>query len=928
MFLKRILLSIGYLGFLLTAYGQEDFQFDLDQLKIEHQTYTLSNGLTLIVHEDTKAPIVAVNVWYHVGSKNEPEGKTGFAHLFEHLMFNGSENFNDDYFQAMESIGATTLNGTTWFDRTNYFQNVPKEALDVALFMESDRMGHFKGAITQERLDEQRDVVKNEKRQGDNQPYGKTEYRVLANCYPAGHPYSHSTIGSMDDLNDASLEDVKEWFSKYYGAANAVVVVAGDISADEAYERVNEYFGDVEPGPPVTHPQVNIAKRSGTIEEVMQDNVPQVRYYMVWNVPEFGSQEVTYLDLTANVLSSGKNSRLYKRLVYDNQIASSVRAYVEDNEIGSRFYIEADVKPGVTPEKVKMAINEELRRFLKEGPTQEELNRIKTQYFADFTRGIEGIGGFGGKSDILARYQVYQGEAAHYMQVLEWVKSATAADLKETASNWLSDGLYLLKVVPFPKYNAVATEVDRSKGLPELGKASEVKFPNVQEATLSNGIRVLLAERHNVPLVEMSLRLNAGYSADQGGKPGTAQLTLSMLDEGSKNRNALEISKLEQSLGAEIGTGSSLDESFVSLSALVPRLDESLDLWADIILNPAFPQADFERLKQQQMVSIQQEKAQPVAMALRVFPKLMYGEDHAYGVPFTGSGYEGTVSNIGREDLINFYNTWFKPNNATLTVAGDITMDELKPKLESLFKKWKEGTVPEKNLASVAVPKNKVYLMDRPGSPQTVLFAGYPVAPYGQVSEEARQMMNNILGGEFTSRINMNLREDKGWAYGAFSLIFNAKGQRPFLIYAPVQTDKAAESMEEIQKELSGYISDNPPTSKELEKTKKNEVLQLPGQWESLGSVLSSLNQIVSYNLSRDYYEGYADQVRGVAVGDIQAVAEEFVNPKALSWVVIGDRAQIEEKIKALGYGEIVRIDADGNVLSFEEQQLGVEGQD
>ncbi|HEY6947751.1 MAG TPA: pitrilysin family protein, partial [Gemmatimonadales bacterium] len=378
-------------------------------IDIPFRKFVLQNGLTLIVHEDHKAPIVAVNVWYHVGSKNERPGRTGFAHLFEHLMFQGTEDYKGEFFTPFEQVGVTDQNGTTNTDRTNYFENVPTNALDIALWMESDRMGHLLGAIDQARLDEQRGVVQNEKREGENEPYGKVWDVLTSRLYPANHPYSWTVIGSMDDLNAAKLDDVKEWFHAYYGAANAVIVIAGDITPEMARDKVEHYFGDIPSGPPVARQEVWIAKRTGSQRGTMEDRVPQARLYRVWNVSGWGTADATYLNLLSDVLASGKTSRLYKRLVYDDQIATNVTAYIEAREIGGLFVVEATARPGDDLRSVERAVDEELARLLRSGPTPAELARVKTQYRAGFVRGIERIGGFGGKSDVLAQGEVFAG---------------------------------------------------------------------------------------------------------------------------------------------------------------------------------------------------------------------------------------------------------------------------------------------------------------------------------------------------------------------------------------------------------------------------------------------------------------------------------------------------------------------------------------
>ncbi|MFL5461405.1 MAG: M16 family metallopeptidase, partial [Gemmatimonadales bacterium] len=425
-------------------------------LDIPFQRFVLPNGLTVIVHEDHKAPIVAVNVWYHVGSKNERPGRTGFAHLFEHLMFNGSENYDKDFFGPLEQAGATDMNGTTNEDRTNYFENVPTNALDLVLWMESDRMGHLTGAISQPKLDEQRGVVQNEKRQGENEPYGKVWDFLTPKLYPSNHPYSWTTIGSMEDLDAAKLPDVKDWFATYYGAANAVVVVAGDIDVQTAKRKVEQYFGDIPAGPPVARQQAWIAKRTGSQRGVMQDRVPQARIYKVWNVPGWGTSEADYLTLLSDVLSSGKSSRLYKRLVYDDQTATDVSAYVNMREIGGLFVVEATARPGVELARVEKAVDEELRRLLAGGPTAAELSRVKTQYRAGFIRGVERIGGFGGKSDVLAQGEVFAGRPDFYKLRLNRVRQATTTQLSSVARQWLADGVYTLEVHPYPEFRTAS----------------------------------------------------------------------------------------------------------------------------------------------------------------------------------------------------------------------------------------------------------------------------------------------------------------------------------------------------------------------------------------------------------------------------------------------------------------------------------------
>jgi zinc protease len=883
--------------------------------EIKYEKFVLPNGLTLLVHEDHKAPIVAVNLWYHVGSKNEKLGRTGFAHLFEHLMFNGSEHYNDDYFKPLEKVGATDLNGTTNFDRTNYFQNVPTSALDLVLFLESDRMGHLLGAIDQARLDEQRGVVQNEKRQGENQPYGKAFSNIVENTYPRGHPYSWSVIGSMEDLSAAALADVQEWFKTYYGPNNAVIAIAGDIDPATARQKVEKFFGAIPPSPPIAKQDKWIAKMTGTHRGVMQDRVPQARIYKIWNVPEWGSAEADYLSLVANVLADGKTSRLYKRLVYDDRSATDVQAFLFQKEVGSQFFIQARPQPGGDLAAVERAVDEELARFIRDGPTLAELQRVKTQFRANFVRGIERIGGFGGKSDILATNMVYAGDPEHYRVTLQRVANATAVQLRTAARDWLSDGVYALEVHPFPQLQASTGQVDRSK-LPDVAPPPASQFPTIATATLSNGLKVYLAARSGVPLVNFNLMVDAGYAADQQGVLGTASLAMNMLDEGTKTRTALQISDALQRLGAQLGTGSNVDMSNVFLSTLKENMDSSLAVFADVVLNPSFPQSDFDRLMKLQLAQIQREKVTPVQMALRVFPLLVYGSGHAYGMPLTGSGTEESVSRLKRDDLVAFHRTWFKPNNASLIVVGATTLAEITPKLERLFGSWRPGEVPKKNIGQVAQqPNSAVYLIDRPGSEQSIIFAGHVAPAKRNPREIALLTMNDILGGSFTSRVNMNLREDKHWSYGAFSLLFDARGQRPFIVFAPVQTDKTKESLSEVANELRAIAHTRPVTPEELAKAQANLTLSLPGQWETIGAVGASVEEIVRFDLPHDYYSTFASKVRELQVADLTSAASETIHPDQLVWVVVGDRAKIEPGIRQLNLGPLQFIDADGKPL-------------
>jgi len=841
----RRILTTGLLVLVLAAISGPGAASQMPDIDIDYEKFTLDNGLTVVVHEDHKAPIVAVSIWYHVGSKNEPEGKTGFAHLFEHLMFNGSENYDGEYFEPFEQVGATGMNGTTWFDRTNYFETVPTPALDMALWMESDRMGHLLGAVTQEKLDNQIGVVQNEKRQGDNQPYGKVNYRILEGLFPPGHPYRHSTIGSMEDLSAASLETVHQWFKDYYGAANTVLVMAGDVTVEQARELAVKYFGHIESGPPVTRMKAAVPVKAYDTEEVMYDRVPQTRIYHRWAVPGRTTQEAALLQLAASVMGNGKNSRLYKALVYDRQLAVDVSAFVQGHVLASQFGITATLQPDASVDEVNAIIERELKRFLADGPTAEELQRIQTQINASTVRGLEQIGGFGGKAVTLAQGELYADDPGFWKTRLGWFNEASPKNVTDAANEWLSNGRYTLTVLPFGDFSTVESTVDRSTGLPPVGEMPDLVFPAVQRAELDNGFKVVLARRSAVPVVNVALQFDAGYAADTFGTLGAAGFTMAMLDEGTKTRDALEIAAEAESLGADISTGSDMDMSTASLSALKSKLEPSLDLFAEIVREPTFPEEEIERLRKRWIANIQQEKNQPVQLALRTLPPLMYGEDHAYGIPFTGSGTEESIGSLTRDDLVRWHQTWIRPSNGTLFVVGDTSMDEILPLLNKHFGKWKENrmAVPQKNIAEVPLKDGAVYVIDKPGAPQSLILAGHVAPSTGVDNNIDIVTMNDVIGGSFTARVNMNLREDKGWAYGAYTFMQDARGQRPWLAYAPVQTDKTADSIKELTREFDEFLGTKPATQDELNKSVRNNVNSLPGQFETAGAVMGAAEE-------------------------------------------------------------------------------------
>ncbi len=893
----------------LTATAASAATFDRRQFEIKHRKFVLDNGLTLLVHEDHSVPIVAVNLWYHVGSRNEKRGKTGFAHLFEHFFFNGSENHPHGFREAMDDLGANNRNGTTSTDRTNFFEDVPVSALERTLYLEADRMGFLAGNISKEMLERERGVVQNEKRQGENQPYGRVFTRIAETVYPYSHPYSWSTIGSMEDLNAASLDDVKEWYRTYYGPNNCVLALAGDITPERALELVKKYFGGIPPGPALSRTEEWIPKFDRNIRDEMQDRVPQARIYRVYHAPAWKDARLQHLALAADVLSGSKSALLDRRLVYEKELVTDVSASLWDKELGSNLIITATVKQGADPAMVEKEIDAILSEFLKSGPTAEELQRAQSRRLSGFVRGIERLGGFGGRSDVLAESMTFGGSPAAYLDQLQVLATATPAEVLKSAKTWLDANHYTMLVTPFPQLTPGKTDVDR-KVLPSLGDAPDVKFPAIQRATLANGMKVMLLERHSVPLINVTLAVDAGHSTDPAPKAGLAGLTLDVMDEGTATRDAFRIVDELDALGARLSTGNALDLSFVNLETLPMHLRASLDVFADVVVRPSFPQDKVALLSKQRAQRIAQEQSQPTPSAMRIVPRILYGEGHAYGKPLTGSGYQQTVLALTRNDLVEWHRRWFLPNNSTMIITGDTTLKDVVPELERAFASWKQDTAPAKKIDAVPRTAGKrVYLIDRPDAPQSVIVATHVSEPGGIAEDLAVETVMRNFGGIATSRLNRNLRLDKHWSYGTFGGVQDARGPRPFVVVAPVQTDKTKEAILEVQKEIRGVAGERPIAGEEYASVMRNQTMRLPGSFETLDSLTNAAIRMLTLGRSEDYYANYARNVRALSDADLNRAGAKVVHPDEVVWIIVGDLKKVEAGIRELNLGEIVKLE-------------------
>jgi predicted Zn-dependent peptidase len=899
----------------------------VEEVEIPFETFTLDNGLTTIVHTDRKAPLVGVTVYYRVGSKHEPRGRTGFAHLFEHLMFGGSENV-ENFDIPLEAAGSTSTNGSTWYDRTNYIETVPTGALDLALFMESDRMGYLLGAVTQDKLDKQRGVVQNEKRQGDNQPYGLVEYKLSDGLLPIGHPYRHSTIGSMADLEAASLADVRQWFTDNYAPNNVVLALAGDIDAATARPIVERWFGDIPRGPDVREVAAEPVTLAAPVREEMTDQVPVTRVIRAWIGPELTSPDAVPLAVSLHVLGGLSSSRLDNVLVRDEQLAVSVSANAQQHEQINFLQAQMDVKPGVDPALAEKRFDEVIAELIAEGPTEDELTRAATQFVSSQIGALEVVGGFSGKGATLAEGLLYAGDPAHYKEELEQLAALTPAQVQGALQRWLGRPSYTLAVVPgertedgalmggwgdegtvpAPEPDAKApVEVTRTgppREAPPVAPVGELTFPAVEHATLSNGIEVALARRTAVPKVSLALTFDAGTAADGAARAGTQSLMMELLQEGTTSRSALEIAVEQERLGASISTGTSTDTSTVSLTALTANLVPSLELMADIARNPAFAPAEVARVKDQRLAEIAQEQASPAGLASRAAGPLVYGEAHPYG-SVGPTGEPAVIQALTPEQLAGEHRKWLRPDTARFTVVGDVTMKELLPALERTFADWAAPAEPKpvKDLTvPTPAPARKLVVIDRPNSPQSVLLLARVMPLTGtQQGMEALELANEVVGAGFLSRLNTELREEKGWTYGISSSLSGVVGPRRLAVFTPVQSDRTADSIRLILEEMEAFAAGKEGVDEtELQRVTDGNIRALPNSFQTNGQVLGALltNQLLGR--PDDYQSMLPEIYREIGAEEIDAAASQYLSPENLAIIVVGDRKQIDEQLKTL----------------------------
>lgn len=885
---------------------------------IDFETFRLQNGLTVILHEDRKLPVVHVNLWYHVGSKNENPGKTGFAHLFEHMMFEGSRNVKGEYVSLMERAGANIssggINGTTNFDRTNYFETVPAGSLELVLWAESDRMGYLLDAVTQENLDNQRDVVKNERRQSmDNVPYGTAIEILFQNLFPAGHPYSWHIIGSMEDLESASLEDVHAFFRRFYAPNNCVLTIAGDFESTEATALVGKYFASLAPGPPLERPaksEIVLAKEKRIH---VAERVPQERVYMAWPGVAYFEPGDAALDLVSTLLADGKNSRLYKRLVYDEQIASDVSAFNYSLEIAGLVGIVATARPGESLDKIEELIDEEIRKVAETGPTEEELQRIQAGREYDFVSGLERIGGFGGKADRLAMYQTFLSNADRIQDDYERYRVLTADDLRDAAAEYLLKPRLTISYLPEDSEAADAEEPDRGQA-PVVRSSPDFHVPEVTTATLANGLVVQVAERREIPKVATALMVGVGATAETVERAGLSSLTAEMLEEGTVSRTSLQIEAELDRLGSHLSTGSSREWSAVSLDCLKHHLAASFELMSDVVLQPSFPGEELERLRKQRLDGFLQDKVSPGSIAGKTLRKSLFGATHPYG--WSIGGTEGTVSDMKRTELEHFYLSHYAPSNSVLIMVGDIDLEEATQLADRHLGHWGGEAFSGGTIEPVAPVSRVTYFADRPGSPQSEIRVAKLAPPRTTDDYYAIEVLNHVLGGGFSGRLNLNLREDKGFTYGSFSSIRYGTLQSILVGSAPVESSVTKAALTELLGEFDALASwSKPITSEELTHAQESLVRGFAQRFETLSQVAGEVAELAGFGLSTASLSAYAADVSAVTLEQLEAVAPRYFGTDDAIVVVVGDAEKVADDVGAVGFGDLVRVDPEGVVI-------------
>ncbi|HKB84527.1 MAG TPA: pitrilysin family protein [Ignavibacteriaceae bacterium] len=928
---------------LLSVFAFIGFKGNDKTFKIEYEKYKLDNGLEVILHRDKSDPIISVAIQYHVGSNREIKGRTGFAHLFEHIMFQESQHVGQDQFFKIIQGNGGTLNGGTWFDGTVYFEVMPKNYLETVLWLESDRMGWLLPTVTQDAFENQQEVVQNEKRQRvDNQPYGNTNYIINKLLYPEDHPYNWQVIGSMEDLQNATVQDVRDFYSKWYGPNNATLVIAGDFDADKTKELVKKYFGEIQPSPPVVDPKPIPVTLNETKRAYYEDNFaksPELR--MVFPTVEQYSKDSYALDILSNILADGKKAPLYKVIVEDKMLAPSADAYQSSQEIAGTFDIRVRAFPDKNLSDVEDAILEAFKKFEKDGFTDEDLSRIKATTETNFYNSISSILG---KSFQLASYNEYAGSPDFINDDLQNSLNVTKDDIWRVYNKYIKGKKYVLtSFVPKGKADLAAKnsglfvipeekivpKEDKEKNIastvkpldeipgsfdrniqPVPGPDPEVKIPAIWEDTPGKGLKLYGIEQKELPLVQFSITLKGGMLLDSPEKTGTANLLSDLMMEGTKNKTPLELEEAIENLGADINIRASKEEIVMQVNTLASKFDEVYKLAEEIILEPRWDEKEFNRIKQETIETINRNKSNPARISGNVFDKLIYGKNSPLGNSTLGT--VESVSSVTIDDLKKYYENNFAPSAAWISIVGDISKDKAVSAFSSLADKWQDKKI---NMPEISIPQEPskpiVYFVDVPGAKQSEIRIGKLSLRYTDPDYYAATVMNYKLGGSFNGIVNLILREEKGYTYGARTEISGSDYPGTFEASSAVQSNATFESVKIFRDEIAKYrdgISED-----DLKFTKDALIKSNARRFETLGALLGMLNDIAEYNLPFDYIKNQEEVIKNMTPEEHKALGQKYLQQDKMIYVIVGDAATQLEKLKDLGLGDPVLIDADGN---------------
>jgi zinc protease len=901
---------------------------------IVFEKYTLENGLEVILSEDHRLPLTAVNLWYHVGPANEEPGRTGFAHLFEHMMFQGSKHVaNDTHFKTLEAAGATLINGTTDFDRTNYFETVPSNQLELALWIESDRMGYLLEKVDRVAFANQQDVVRNERRQGvENQPYAIAEEALFQQMFPKSHPYHGVVIGSHADIQAAQLDDVKAFFKQYYAPNNASLAIVGDIDKAATKRLVEKYFGPLKRGPDVPPITAKTPPIESERRRTVKDKIELPRIYAGWITSPIFKPGDAEAAVAAEILGRGTSSRLYKRLVYEQQIAQSVSAVQYSLTLGSVFEIIVTARPGRTADELQRALDAELETFRRDGPQDAEVERARNSIETRMVRELENLGGFGGVADRLNMYNHFLRDPGYLAKDAERHRAVTSASVKAFAQQQLrTEARAVIHAVPGeqdlgtpvptpapltakPGEGAESINADAPwrAQQPKPGPRPALSLPVPETFRLPNGLQVFYLPRPGLPMVSASLVVRSGTEVNPPDRPGLADFTAAMLTQGTTTRSAPQIADEAARLGTTVSASSSIDISQVTSSALTQNFPAVLALLADVVLNPAFPGEEVERRRKSRAAALTEQRTEPATVARTVSYAALYGEKHPYA--HLELGTEAAIAATTREDLERFWKRHYVANNAALIVAGDVTAATLRPLVERTFGGWARG---RPSSAPAAVPRPtpaRIVIVDTGKAAQSqvriaTIGAARATRDYARI-----QVLNQITGGLFSSRINLNLREEHGYTYGAFSNFVMRRMPGPFFVSSGIRTDVTAPAVTEILKELK-KLRDTGVTDDELTLGRDALARSLPANFETGAAAVSAISDIYLYDLGLRYYSQLPASLATVNRESVLGAARKYFVPAQMITVVVGDRSTIEPELRKLNLGAIEFRDAEGRLL-------------